>query len=53
MDDVLRHLIDKMIGRHPHVFGDASVGYATVRGAIQRTTDGGAHWITIKTPGTG
>jgi photosystem II stability/assembly factor-like uncharacterized protein len=34
------------------VFGDAQVGYATVRGAIQRTTDGGAHWITIKTPGT-
>src|SRR5258705_13578510 len=25
MEDVLRHLIDKMIGRHPHVFGDASV----------------------------
>jgi photosystem II stability/assembly factor-like uncharacterized protein len=34
------------------VFGDATVGYATVRGAIQRTTDGGAHWTTIKTPGT-
>ena len=34
------------------VFGDASVGYATVRGAIQRTTDGAAHWTTIKTPGT-
>lgn len=34
------------------VFGDALVGYATVRGAIQRTTDGGAHWTTIKTPGT-
>jgi photosystem II stability/assembly factor-like uncharacterized protein len=34
------------------VFGDAQVGYATVRGAIQRTTDGGAHWTTIKTPGT-
>jgi photosystem II stability/assembly factor-like uncharacterized protein len=34
------------------VFGDSSVGYATVRGAIQRTTDGGAHWTTIKTPGT-
>ena len=34
------------------VFGDASVGYATVRGSIQRTTDGGAHWTTIKTPGT-
>ena len=35
------------------VFGDASVGYATVRGEIQRTTDGGAHWTGIKTPGTG
>src|SRR5438309_7356685 len=34
------------------VFGDAQGGYATVRGAIQRTTDGGAHWTTIKTPGT-
>ncbi len=34
------------------VFGDASVGYATVRGSIQRTIDGGAHWTTIKTPGT-
>jgi photosystem II stability/assembly factor-like uncharacterized protein len=34
------------------VFGDASVGYATVRGSIQRTTDGGAHWTAIKTPGT-
>lgn len=34
------------------VFGDAQVGYATVRGAIQRTTDGGAHWISIRTPGT-
>ena len=34
------------------VFGDASVGYATVRGSIQRTTDGGAHWSAIKTPGT-
>src|SRR5256885_2314110 len=35
------------------VFGDASAGYATVRGSIQRTTDGGAHWTAIKTPGTG
>jgi photosystem II stability/assembly factor-like uncharacterized protein len=34
------------------LFGDGTVGYATVRGAIQRTTDGGAHWTTIKTPGT-
>lgn len=34
------------------VFGDAKVGYATVRGGIQRTLDGGAHWEPIKTPGT-
>jgi photosystem II stability/assembly factor-like uncharacterized protein len=34
------------------VFGDAAVGYATVRGGITRTLDGGAHWTTIKTPGT-
>ena len=34
------------------VFGDANTGYATVRGAIQRTIDGGAHWTALKTPGT-
>ena len=34
------------------VFGDANVGYATVRGQIQRTVDGGAHWTALKTPGT-
>jgi photosystem II stability/assembly factor-like uncharacterized protein len=34
------------------VFGDAQTGYATVRGSIKRTIDGGAHWTTIKTPGT-
>jgi photosystem II stability/assembly factor-like uncharacterized protein len=34
------------------LFGDPLVGYATVRGSIQRTTDGGAHWVMIKTPGT-
>ena len=33
-------------------FGDPMVGYATVRGAIQRTIDGGAHWTAIRTPGT-
>ena len=33
-------------------FGDAQVGYATARGAIQRTIDGGAHWTAIHTPGT-
>ena len=34
------------------IFGDAQTGYATVRGAIQRTVDGGAHWKSIRTPGT-
>jgi len=34
------------------VFGDPLVGYATVRGGIQLTVDGGAHWTTLKTPGT-
>jgi photosystem II stability/assembly factor-like uncharacterized protein len=34
------------------IFGDATVGYATVRAQIQRTSDGGADWATIKTPGT-
>jgi len=34
------------------VFGDAQTGYATVRGTIQRTADGGAHWSAIRTPGT-
>jgi photosystem II stability/assembly factor-like uncharacterized protein len=34
------------------VFGDANTGYATVRGSIQRTVDGGAHWTGLKTPGT-
>jgi len=35
------------------IFGDADVGYATVRGGIQRSVDGGAHWSFIRTPGTG
>jgi photosystem II stability/assembly factor-like uncharacterized protein len=34
------------------VFADGQVGYATVRGQIQVTTDGGLHWSQIKTPGT-
>jgi photosystem II stability/assembly factor-like uncharacterized protein len=34
------------------IFGDAMVGYATVRGGITRTVDGGAHWTPLKTPGT-
>jgi photosystem II stability/assembly factor-like uncharacterized protein len=34
------------------VFGDTNTGYATVRGSLQRTTDGGAHWTRLHTPGT-
>jgi photosystem II stability/assembly factor-like uncharacterized protein len=34
------------------VFGDANTGYATVRGGLTRTTDGGAHWVALRTPGT-
>lgn len=36
------------------VFADARVGYATVRGAIVRTLDGGLHWdwTAVKSPGT-
>ena len=34
------------------VFADSEVGYATVRGEIQITQDGGQHWTSIKTPGT-
>lgn len=34
------------------VFADTQVGYATVRGLIKRTLDGGAHWVDIQTPGT-
>ncbi len=34
------------------VFGDAQIGYATARGAITRTIDGGVTWTSIRTPGT-
>jgi len=34
------------------VFGDDSVGYATVRGGQQRTIDGGTRWTPLRTPGT-
>jgi photosystem II stability/assembly factor-like uncharacterized protein len=33
-------------------FADDRVGYGTVRGTIHRTTDGGSHWVVLKTPGT-
>jgi photosystem II stability/assembly factor-like uncharacterized protein len=32
------------------MFADSSVGYATVRGSLTRTSDGGAHWELLKTP---
>jgi hypothetical protein len=34
------------------VFGSPDVGYATVRGRISQTLDGGEHWTTLNTPGT-
>jgi photosystem II stability/assembly factor-like uncharacterized protein len=34
------------------VFGGGLVGYATVRGELRRTEDGGAHWTMLTTPGT-
>lgn len=34
------------------VFAESSVGYATVQGTLERTLDGGAHWIPMPTPGT-
>lgn len=33
-------------------FGDPEVGYATTRGGLQRTVDGGSHWTKLVTPGT-
>jgi photosystem II stability/assembly factor-like uncharacterized protein len=34
------------------VFADSSVGYATVQGTLERTLDGGTHWIPMVMPGT-
>ena len=34
------------------IFAGPDVGYATVRGGIQLTTDGGLHWTYLTTPGT-
>jgi hypothetical protein len=31
-------------------FADQDVGYGTVRGAINRTVDGGTHWVATKLP---
>ena len=34
------------------VFASPDIGYATVRGRIAQTLDGGVHWTTLDTPGT-
>jgi hypothetical protein len=34
------------------VFAESLVGYGTARGGIQRTLDGGSHWVRIAMPGT-
>lgn len=34
------------------VFPDTQVGYATIRGGLKRTVDGGLHWVALHTPGT-
>jgi photosystem II stability/assembly factor-like uncharacterized protein len=33
------------------VFADANIGYAVGPGVVQQTTNGGAHWATLATPG--
>ena len=33
------------------LFADSQIGYETGGGALQRTSDGGAHWVRIATPG--
>lgn len=34
------------------VFSDPQVGYATAPGTLKRTLDSGAHWTSLRTPGT-
>jgi photosystem II stability/assembly factor-like uncharacterized protein len=43
---------DTPVGGPQIVFADSQVGYAEGRGALQRTVDGGLHWVRIATPGT-
>jgi photosystem II stability/assembly factor-like uncharacterized protein len=38
-------------GSSRFLFADATVGYAEGNGQLQRTEDGGAHWVRIQTPG--
>jgi len=33
------------------IFANTEVGYATIRGGLQRTIDGGLHWTPLRTPG--
>jgi photosystem II stability/assembly factor-like uncharacterized protein len=42
---------DTPVGGPQIVFADSQVGYAEGRGALQRTVDGGLHWVRLKTPG--
>jgi photosystem II stability/assembly factor-like uncharacterized protein len=44
--------IETLVGGPQIVFGDSLVGYAEIRGALQRTVDGGLHWVRIAMPGT-
>jgi hypothetical protein len=43
---------DTPVGGPQIVFADSQVGYGEGRGQLQRTVDGGSHWVRIATPGT-
>jgi photosystem II stability/assembly factor-like uncharacterized protein len=43
-------ITDTEVGGPQIVFADSQVGYAEGRGALQRTIDGGLHWVRIATP---
>jgi hypothetical protein len=43
-------ITDTPVGGPQIVFADSQVGYAEGRGALQRTIDGGLHWVRIVTP---
>lgn len=43
--------LSPVLGGTRVTFADATVGYATGRGSMERTVDGGAHWKIVPTPG--
>lgn len=45
------NLDSPVLGGTQIVFADALVGYETGRGLLQRTNNGGAHWVRIAIPG--